>query len=71
MDDAFAIWTHGVPCLNAFLQELNNHHMTIKFTADWSTKEVIFLNMWVYIKNGKVEKDLHVKLTSKHQYLQV
>ena len=35
IDNVFAIWTHGVPCLNAFLWELNNHHTTIKFTADW------------------------------------
>ena len=69
IDDVFAIWTHGVPCLNVFLRELNNYHTTIKFTAEWSAKEVIFLDTRVYIKNGKVETDLHVKPTSKHQYL--
>ena len=69
IDDVFTIWTYGVPCLNAFLQELNNYHTTIKFTADWSSKEVTFLDTRVYIKNGKVETDLHVKPTSRHQYL--
>ena len=41
--------------------------MTIKFRADWSAQEVIFLDTRAYIKNGKVKTDLHVKLTSKHQ----
>ena len=69
IDDVFAIWTHGVPSLNVFLRELNNYHTTIKFTADWSAQEVTFLDTWVYIKTGRVETDLHVKLTSKHQHL--
>ena len=42
--------------------------MEIKFTADWCAQEVTFLDTRVYIKNGRVETDLHVKLTSKHQY---
>ena len=67
--DVFAIWTHRSPCLNVFLWELNNHSTTIKFTADWSALEVTFLDTRVYINNGKVEIDLCVKPTSKHQYL--
>ena len=39
------------------------------FTADWLSKEVTFLDAWVYVKNGKVETDLHVKPTSRHQYV--
>ena len=69
IDNVFAIWTHGVQCLNGSLRELNNHNTTIQCTADWSTKEVIFLDTWVYMKDGKVETDFHVKPTSKHQYL--
>ena len=48
IDDVFAIWTDGVPCLNAFLQELNNYHTIIKFTADWSAQEATFLDTRVY-----------------------
>ena len=66
INDVFAVWTHGVTHLETFLRELNNHHTTIKFTSDWSAQEVIFLDTQVYIKNGKVETDLHVKPTSKH-----
>ena len=42
-------------------------HDTIKFTANWSTKEVIFLDT---LRNGLVETDLHIKPTDTHQYLQ-
>ena len=54
IDDVFAIWTHDVPYLNEFIRELNSYHTTIKFTANWSTEEVTFLDTRVYIK--KTEK---------------
>ena len=69
IDDVLAIWTHGVPCLDPFLQELNSYHTTIKFTADWLAKEVAFLDTRVYVKNGKLETDLLIKPTNKHRYL--
>ena len=69
IDDVFAILTHGVPYLNAFVWKLNSYHTTIKFTANWSTEEVTFLHTRVYTQNGKVETDLHVKPTGRHQYL--
>ena len=70
IDDAFAIWTHGVPCLNVFLRELNNYHTTNKFTADWLAHEVtLLLDTRVYIKDGRVQTDLHIKPTNKRQYL--
>ena len=69
IDDVFAIWTHGEERLQMFLRELNNHHTSIKFTSNWSTEEVSFLDARVYIKNGRVETDLYTKPTDKHQYL--
>ena len=69
IDDVFAIWTHGEQQLQTFLGELNHHHTSIKFTANWSTEEVSFLDTRVYMKNGRVETDLHTKPTDKHQYL--
>ena len=43
IDDVFTIWTHGEQQLQTFLGELNHHHTSIKFTANWSTEEVSFL----------------------------
>ena len=71
IDDIFVIWTHGEPALLEFLDELNQFHTTIKFTANWSAEEVIFLDTVTNLKDGHVETDLHVKPTDKHQYLHV
>ena len=48
-DDIFAIWTHGEPALCTFVESLNHHHATIKFTATWSTEEVVRLDTRVYL----------------------
>ena len=32
-DNIFGVWPHGEPALRAFIQNLNPHHPTIKFTA--------------------------------------
>ena len=53
------------------MENLNTYHIAIKFTATWSTEEVTFLDTWVYIKNGLLKTDLHVKPTDMQQYLQV
>ena len=69
IDDVLAVWTHGEPAPQSFVDEFNQHHDTIKFTANWSTEEVTFLDMLVYLRNGLVETDLHIKPTDTHQYL--
>lgn len=69
IDDIFAIWTHGQQLLENFLSNINKHHHTIKFTATFSQQQVIFLDTRVYIKEGHLETDLHVKNTDTHQYL--
>ena len=71
IDDIFAAWTHDEPALRAFIQNLNRHHPTIKFTAFWSAKEVTFLNMRVCLRDGLIGTDLHVKPTDTHQYLRM
>ena len=54
-DDIFAIWTHGERSLQTFLESLTRHHPTIKFTATWSAKEVIFLDTTVYLREGRIK----------------
>ena len=44
IDDTFIIWTHGKDKLEDFLDYINKTHETIKFTAEYSTTEVAFLN---------------------------
>ena len=71
IDDIFAIWTHGESLLRHFIESLNRHHPTIKFTANWSAQAVTFLDTTVYLENGRIRTDLHVKPTDKHQYLRM
>ena len=48
---------------------LNKNYATIKFTAEWSKTQIIFLDVTVYLENGKIKTDLYVKPTNTHQYL--
>ena len=39
IDDIFTIWTHGESSLRDFIESLNPHYRTIKFTATWSAEK--------------------------------
>ena len=64
IDDIFAIWAHGEPCLRVFIKNLNRHHPTIKFTDSWSVDEVPFLDTRVCPRDNLIGTDLHVKSTT-------
>ena len=57
--------------LERFLSSLNQYRSTFKFTASWSTELVVFLDTRVYIRDGHLKMDLHVKPTDTHQYLHI
>ena len=69
IDDIFLLWTHGEDLLNSFITYLNNLHPTIKFTSSFSHSEISFLDVDILLINGRLETDLYVKHTDKHQYL--
>ena len=69
IDDIFLLWTHGEEKLNDFITYLNNLHPTIKFTSSFSYNEIPFLDVKVMLLNGRLETDLYVTPTDKHQYL--
>ena len=48
IDDIFMIWQHGIQTLTLFMNMLNSHHPTIKFTYEYNTKEIVFLDTIVY-----------------------
>ena len=66
-DDIFVIWTHGQEKLKVFLEDLNKFHPNLKFTSDSSEENVAFLDLKVKLKQGKIETDLPVKSTDRHQ----
>ena len=57
-DDVFVIWPHSKGCVNEFLNMINNEHSTIKFTAEWSCRSVLFLDVKVNIHEGQLITDL-------------
>ena len=64
--DIFMIWTAGEDQLQKLLEWINQHHDTIKFTWDWSRKNVNYLDVQVINNNGVIETDLYTKPTDKH-----
>ena len=69
IDDVSAIWECGQDNLETFLRQINTFHTTIKFTAEWSTDRVPFLDTTVILDEGTIHTDLYTKPTDTHQYL--
>ena len=63
------LWQHGEKELQKFLEFLNCYHLTIKFTANYSRKDIKFLDVSVRKKNNPLVTDLYIKPTDTHQYL--
>ena len=62
-------WTHGHENLETFLQEANSFHPTIRFTAEVSNEEHVFLDTKFRLVGNEIGVDLYTKPTDTHQYL--
>ena len=69
IDDIFIVWTHGKETLEKFLNYINQVHETIKFTAEYSTQEVPFLDTLVYKLKNKLATKVYHKKTDDKMYL--
>ena len=70
IDDIFMIWSHGIQVLILFIDMLNSHHPTIKFTYEYNKHEVPFLNTIVYrTENNELFTRTYHKPTDNKQYL--
>ena len=56
IDDIFSLWTTNRDRIEHFIEQANNHHPTIKFTAEISDKETTFLDTYIY-KGARFERD--------------
>ncbi len=70
VDDIITVYEHGEAELLKFLTHLNSSHPTIKFTYEYSTNTINFLDVQV-TKNeqGFLTTDLYTKPTDSHAYL--
>ena len=48
IDDVFSLWDVSKPDIETFNEEANSHHPTIKFTAEISDTEIVFLDTIIY-----------------------
>ena len=69
IDEVDMKWTHGHDNLKTFLQEANSFHPTIRFTAELSNEEHVFLDTKSGLVGNEIDVDLYAKPTDTHQYL--
>ena len=73
IDDVFSLWDINKEEIGSFIELANNHHPTIKFTADISETEITFLDTCTY-KGDRFKKEsildvkTHFKPTETFQY---
>ena len=67
IDDVDMKWTHGPENLEIFLQEANSFHPTIRFTAEVSNEEHVFLDTKSRLVGNSIDVDLYTKPTDTHQ----
>ena len=69
IDDIFLLWTGTEQQLKQFIEQINNLHHSIKFTVQYSFKEITFLDTTVYIKNSRLHTKTYKKPTDRSSYL--
>ena len=73
IDDIFSLWNIDKKDIGSFIELVNNHHPTIKFTAEISDTEITVLDTCVH-KGYRFEREsildvrTHFKLTESFQY---
>ena len=73
IDDVFSLWNINIEEIDGFIEQANRHHPTIKFTAEISDKEIIFLDTCVHKGDRFRETSIldvrtHYKPTETFQY---
>ena len=68
-DDIFFVWTFGEEKLHDFLSCLNEFHPNLKFTYEYSTEQINFLDVIVKKGKDKFVTDPYCKATDCQQYL--
>ena len=70
IDDVFMIWPHGEEKLQDFIAHIRDYHDTVKFTVEYSTEQIAFLDVLVYKDGtGTWQTKVHRKPTDRRTYL--
>ena len=68
-DDVYVPWTHGQDNLDRFHDWLNTRIPGIKFTVNSSEHGTEFLDLFIYVKNGKLQTKQYSKPCDDHAFL--
>ena len=76
IDDIFSLWNVDKEEIYSFIELANNHHPTIKFTAEVSETETAFRDTCIYKgerfkKESTLDVRTHFKPTETFQYIHV
>ncbi|XP_070568960.1 uncharacterized protein [Ptychodera flava] len=69
IDDVRFLWNHGLDKLLLIQEYSNIIHPTVKFTINYSTEKLPFLDTTMINENGKIATTIYTKPTDKHSYL--
>ena len=70
IDDVWGVFRGTESEMKEFIDHLNRVHESIKFTAEYSKKQVVFLDMITMVDSTKrISTTLYVKPTDNHGYL--
>ena len=66
--DVFSLWDIGKADIETFIEEANIHRPTIKFTAEISYTETVFLDTIVYKDMRFKDQSIKIKMTAEISY---
>ena len=69
LDDGQILWRKSFGDISLFIEILNSLHKDITFTHEISDKQLPYLNVLLYIENGRLLTDIYYKPTDCHDYL--
>ena len=69
IDDIFMVSNNNQQNLDIFINNLNQHHETIKFTMDCSDYGLPLLDAFIYKEGNQLKTRFYYKPTDNKQYL--
>ena len=74
IDDIFILWPHLEADLKKFLLYINTLHPSIKFTSEYETNKITFLDVNIYkgpnfLSINRLDIETHIKPTNKQAYI--
>lgn len=74
IDDILILWPHPEKELNKFISSLNSFHPSIKFTSEFNSQKITFLDINIYkgpnfLHTKKLDIETYIKPTNRQAYI--